>query len=186
MPTNKMTVDAGTLAKIFDVSVSTVRDLGTKKIIVSSTTPGRYKLLESVSAYIQELRRKQDKPKKGSASKQLQVEQVLSLRVKREQAEIDLEILKGNLHKSDQVAKLVAGMIVTARQQLLSLPSRIAVQLVGQPKTRIQRKLEDAVGEILTEMAGRDIEEDLKALSKFGESEIDYEEAEAGGDDDTS
>ena len=68
-------------------------------------------------------------------------------------AEIDLAERRGELIPLELFRSTMSGMILTARQQLLQLPGRVAGELEGEPRHVIKHKLTLAVHAALTALS---------------------------------
>lgn len=78
-------------------------------------------------------------------------------RARREKTELEVKIIKGALHRSIDVERVMNDMLGAFRARILSLPTKIAPQLVGIPDIpEIKEKLKDAVYEAMNELSDYD------------------------------
>lgn len=169
-------VNTKTLSKMFNMTERNVRNLVAEDII-GRVGHGRYDLIDSVSRYITFLKMASDGLDGAAVEESLEYEKWLHEKAKREKAEIELAHIKKEMHKSDEVENVLNHMIMAFRSKILSLPSKVALQLTT---------IEDAKQiEVLLE---RDIYQALKELSEYDPSMFFNEdlesEIEVGGEDD--
>lgn len=129
----KVTVAAGVLAELLGVTDRRIRQLAEEGILLR-TSKGRYLLAESVKNYIKTLKITTD-IKNGDEVEDdipdLEIERGLHERVKRKQSELKLALMKGELHKSNDVQSVMSDMLSNFKSKLLNLPSKISPMLVG-------------------------------------------------------
>jgi phage terminase Nu1 subunit (DNA packaging protein) len=81
-------------------------------------------------------------------------------RAKAEKAALELELLKDNLHKADDVERLLSNLILTTKSRLLGVPSRIATEC------------EQESAEVVESIVRREIETALASLAKYTPDKI--------------
>src|ERR1700730_8202547 len=169
----RFVVDTQTLAETLGLSDRRIQQLAaegklprlqdseTKQII-----EGRWSLPECVKAFV--------RPKVASAKDEDTVEQELKeekLRKAKADAdirELDRDFREGSLHRSEDVRAIMDGMNGSIRARALSLPMKVARELVGQKDiVRIAEILETAVNEFLNESKDFDRAEFLKYNKQF-------------------
>lgn len=129
--TDEIIVTTKALADMFGLASRRIIQL-TDEGILERVGRGSYNLNKSVFAYVAHL-----KSKTGvtSDSKALETEKLtedmMLKRAKREKAELDLKLFKGDLHKAEEVEKLYTGMVLNAKAKLDSVPSKLAPKLVN-------------------------------------------------------
>lgn len=85
------------------------------------------------------------------------VEHTLLERAKREKAELELKLMKKELHRAEDVEACLTGMIIIFRNRMLGIPSQIAPVITGEKRTaKIQELLDLRIREALTELAEYD------------------------------
>ena len=68
------------------------------------------------------------------------------------QAELKLALMKGELHKSDDVEAVMTDMLMRIRSRFLQMPTKVAPLLEGKEAGEIKRILYYEVREILEEL----------------------------------
>lgn len=159
-------VNTKTLSKMFNMTERNVRNLVADDII-GRVGHGRYDLIDSVSRYITFLKMASDGVDGAAVEESLEYEKWLHEKAKREKAEIELAHIKKEMHKSDEVEKVLNHMVMAFRSKMLSLPSKVALQLTT---------MEDA--NQIESLLERDIHQALKELSEYDPSMFFAEEVE--------
>ncbi len=175
-----ITVNSSTLEKIIGVSDRRIRQLAEENIIVRAAK-GRYKLMESITNYILTLKvsieaAESDTPDGGL---DLDTEKAIHERVKRHISELKLKAMKGELHKSEDVERVMTDMLVSMKTKLLSLPSKLAPMLVSRNdidyvREAIMREVLEALNE-LKEYNPKDFYADSTITHEEAEEAVDYE-----------
>jgi phage terminase Nu1 subunit (DNA packaging protein) len=144
-------VTTAQLAKIIGKTTRWVNELTRNKVFVQSAR-GKYLLAESVQRYIQHLQERAERESEVDYHK----EKAIHERAKRQRAELDLALMRGEMHKSEDVELVLNDMIAAFRSKMLALPSKIAPQLVG--RTEIP---------VILDMLTREVTEALSELSEY-------------------
>lgn len=176
---DNVTVASGVLAELFGLTDRRVRQLAEEGII-KKVARGRYDLSESVRNYIVHLKTNNDlKEDKSEKEIDYDMEHALLERAKREKVELELAAMRGNMHHSQDVEKVMNDMLANFRAKILNLPSKAAPRLVLKEETSyIQDILQDEVLEALQELSNYD---PLKFYSdKF--IELDEDDENSVGD----
>jgi len=85
------------------------------------------------------------------------VEQALWTRAKKEKTQLEVQIIKGELHRSEDVKRIMNDMLMAFRQRSLSLPTKVAPQLIMVEDIQaIKDILKISVIELLTELKDYD------------------------------
>lgn len=85
------------------------------------------------------------------------VEQALWTRAKKEKTQLEVQIIKGELHRSEDVKRIMNDMLMAFRQRSLSLPTKVAPQLIMiEDIQAIKDILKIAIVELLTELKDYD------------------------------
>lgn len=151
---------------MFNMTERNVRYLVEEEII-ARVGHGRYDLIDSVSRYITFLKMASDGVDGAAVEESLEYEKWLHEKAKREKAEIELAHIKKEMHKSDEVEDVLNHMVMAFRSKILSLPSKVALQLTS---------IDDANQiEVLLE---RDIHQALKELSEYDPAMFFAEDSE--------
>lgn len=152
---SSVTVSSKVLSRILGVTDRRIRMLAQEGILVKASQ-GRYKLEESMHNYVLNLRVAND-----ASSKSLDLEDELSLdvekakheRVKRHMSELKYALMKGEIHKSEDVKSVMMNMLTNFKSRMLSLPSKLTPQLVQRDKSFIEEKLTIEITEALVELS---------------------------------
>lgn len=159
-------VNTKTLSKMFNMTERHVRNIVAEGVI-GRVSHGRYDLIDTVSRYITFLKMASDGLDAESVEESLDYEKWLHEKAKREKAEIELAHIKREVHKSDEVEKVLNHMVMAFRSKMLSLPSKLALQLTTMnDANQIEALLE------------RDVHQALKELSEYDPSMFFTEDME--------
>ncbi len=140
------------LSEILDLSARRVQQLAEEGIFVREKR-GKYRAIESMQNYIRFL---QSNNSDSESEVDYYEEKALHERAKRQKAEIEVALLKGQMHTAEAVAAVMNDMIASCRAKLLSLPAKMAPSLVGK---------EDVAQ--VKEMISKEIKDTLKELSEY-------------------
>ena len=108
------------LAGILGVTQRRVNQLAKDKVF--ERNGGCFDLAQSVQAYVTYTAAEND---------ELRQEKTLHERAKRRKAEFELARLENRLHDAADVEQCLIGMLVTFRNRILSIPQKLAPQLLG-------------------------------------------------------
>lgn len=181
----KITVPSKTLEALFGLKDRTIRDLADKGI-VQRDSHGRYLLWNSAKGYITAL-----KVANASKNPQKDVEddtEMLNLdeekaqheHLKRQITEIKLQLIKGQVHKAEDVEAVMTDMFARFKSKMTALPSKMARKLEGKSRIDIQKILKTEIDNALVELASYNaadfysdehIEISGEALSSLGDDE---------------
>ena len=127
-----ITVNSATLEKIIGVSDRRIRQLAGENIIVRAAK-GRYRLMDSIMNYILTLKVQMEAGNADSLDGEIDLEEEKAVheRVKRHISELKLQTMKGDLHKSEDVERVMTDMLVSVKTKLLSMPMKLAPLLVA-------------------------------------------------------
>ncbi len=149
-----ITVNSATLEKIIGVSGRRIRQLAEENIIIRAAK-GRYKLMDSISNYILTLKVAIESGNNESPDGEIDLEEEKAIheRVKRHISELKLQTMKGDLHKSEDVERVMTDMLVSIKTKLLSMPTKLAPILVSRNdidfvRNTINREVLDALNEL--------------------------------------
>lgn len=150
-PESEMTFTTKQLSEMLELSPRRVQQLADEGVLVKAGR-GHYDAVSSIRNYLTFLR-----SKLGDENIDLKREQALHERAKRELAEIKLSVVRGDVHRSDDVKLVMNDMIAAFRSKVLNIPAKIAPQLVGMKKhTDIQHLLMREVRDACTELSEYD------------------------------
>lgn len=142
-----------------------VRQLRDEGVIVEAR-PGLYELQPTVARYITYI---------GGAGKETLTNERMKLtRAKREAAELENELRKGEVHRTEDIERGIKSMFLNIRSRFLALPAKLSPTLatMGGNQTGIFDELKQAIDEILEEMS------DYRVAFAVQDGESDREEAE--------
>ena len=142
-----------------------VRQLMDEGVIVEAR-PGLYELQPTVARYITYI---------GGAGKETLTNERMKLtRAKREAAELENELRKGEVHRTEDIERGIKSMFLNIRSRFLALPAKLSPTLatMGGNQTGIFDELKQAIDEILEEMS------DYRVAFAVQDGESDGEEAE--------
>lgn len=139
------------LAELLGLTPRRIQQLAEEGVIVKASR-GQYKAANSIQNYIRYL---QDKERAVSDDDiDYFKERALHEKAKREKAELELAVMKGELHRSEDVKFVMNDMIAAFRSKVLSLPSKLAPQLVGKTDMAVvQEYISRETYEALTELS---------------------------------
>ena len=153
----QLLVSSKVLEALFGVKDRTIRDLADKGII-KRDSHGKYLFWNSAKSYITAL--KVASAGKGNAktdddenSLDLDEEKAQHEHLKRQITEIKLQLIKGQVHKGDDVEKVMTDMFARFKSKMTALPSKLARRLEGKSRTEIQRILKSEIDNALVELA---------------------------------
>uniref|UniRef100_UPI003F6809D1 hypothetical protein n=1 Tax=Gorillibacterium sp. sgz5001074 TaxID=3446695 RepID=UPI003F6809D1 len=108
------------LAELLDLSARRVQQLAEEGVLIRAEK-GKYKLLESVHRYIKHVQNRSHDDDVDYFSERAKHE-----RAKREKAELQVAVMRGELHRAEDVKDVMTDMLAAIRAKLLSLPAKIA------------------------------------------------------------
>jgi len=150
----RVTVSSGVMEGLLGVTDGRIRQL-TREGILARASKGRYLLFDSMKNYIKTLKIQNDLKMGGDGEGEINYEKEHAKheKVKRQQAELKLALMMGELHKGTDVERVMNDMLVSMRSRLLNLPSKISPILALKNDTgSIQRILTDEIHEALYEL----------------------------------
>jgi len=139
-----------TLATLLDLDVRRVQQLA-KAGVIPRAKRGSYPIAESVRGYIRYLRRTEtDRVRPGD----FEGARTRKMSAEAEMAEIELATRRGQMVAVQDVVSRVASVLERVRARITAIPGKLAPRLVGaETAMQAQGLLQDAVGEVLTELA---------------------------------
>ena len=185
---NGILVTSKVLEALFCVKDRTIRYLADNGI-VKRDSHGKYLLMESAKSYILTL-------KVNNAGKiradddandlDLDTERAIHERVKRQIDEIKLQLIRGQVHKAEDVEAVMTDMFERFRMKMSALPAKLAKRLEGKGRAEIQKILQKEIRQALNEFA------DYKPADFYSDEHIEvsgevldtlgvYEDGENGG-----
>ena len=132
--TNPQKVDV--IARLFNKSARRIQQLTQDGILPTIETPEgrRYDLLPTIKryiAYLDELAsNKQPQSMQAKQEKKMDAE-IKYKEAKAGKAKLELDELKGKLHRSEDIEKLTNELVYAVRSMLLAMPGRVAMDLAA-------------------------------------------------------
>lgn len=167
---DSITVSAAVLGELFGVSDRRIRQMS-EEGTVARAAKGRYKLVESVKNYILTLKMAADgmgiEIEDGAVD--LEEEKGLHERVKRHISELKLQIMRGEVHKAEDVETVMMDMLTAFRTRILGIPSKVAPILENRDAIYIKDRLTNEVMDALNEL--KDYEPKAFYSDEYVESE---------------
>ena len=149
------------IAKLFGVTDRRVQQLAKEGIIpAAETRPYKFDLLPTVQSYIKYLSDKANgKEQKSTDTVQAEADKLRAeadlKQSKAKIAEMQLNELEGNMHRSEDVEAMTNDLVYTIRSMIMALPGRLAVDVVS-AKTAAEASevIRAEVYKVLEELAG--------------------------------
>lgn len=172
---DRLTVSAAVLGNIFGVTDRRVRQMAEEGIIVRAAK-GRYNLVESLKNYILSLKLAAEGATADSPDGEIDIdeEKALHERVKRHISELKYQTMKGELHKADDVERVMTDMLAAFKTRAMNIPSKVAPILEDRDAGYIKDRLTNEVVEALNEL--KDYDPKAFYSDEYVEGEEDYEE----------
>ena len=154
---DSVTVSAAVLGDLFGVTDRRIRQMAEEGIVVRAAK-GRYKLVESIKNYLLTLKLAAEGVGVELADGEINFdeEKALHERVKRHISELKLQIMKGKLHKAEDVEIVMMDMLVTFKTKIMGIPSKMAPILENRDAAFIKDRLTKEVIEALNELKDYD------------------------------
>ncbi len=151
-----VTVSSKVLAEIIGVGDRQIRNLANEGILVRNSH-GRYMLMKSVKNYILNLKIAKAGEKVISdfdeSELDLDNEKAKHEHLKSMITEIKLELIRGQVHKSEDVGAVITNMFTKFRSKMMAMPYKLAPKLAGRKKDEIAAILKNEVEFALKELA---------------------------------
>lgn len=154
---SKITVSASVLGNLFGVTDRRVRQMAEEGIL-ERAAKGRYKLVDSLKNYILTLKLSAEGTGADNPDGEIDIdeEKALHERVKRHISELKLRTMKGELHKSADVERVMMDMLTAFRTRILAIPSKVAPVLESRDASYIKERLLAECTEALSELKDYD------------------------------
>ena len=157
--TNKdsITVSAAVLGEMFGVTDRRIRQMAEEGIVIRASK-GRYKLVDSIKSYLLTLKLAAEGVGVELADGEIDFdeEKALHERVKRHISELKLQIMKGEVHKAEDVETVMMDMLVAFKTKIMGIPSKAAPILENRDAAFIKDRLTKEVTEALNELKDYD------------------------------
>lgn len=182
--TTKNYQKADVIARLFGVTTRRVQQLTQDGIIPTEQTPSgrRYDLLPTITRYIKYLKERAENKRPQSMEDKLAAKLDAEIKykdAKAEKAKLELDELKGVLHRASDIEKLTNELVFAVRSMLLALPGRTAMDLAAiNTAPEVSQYLERHVAVLLDELATHEYNPDAyKQLVREREGwQTDYDD----------
>ena len=148
-------VNSKVLEALFGVKDRTIRYLADNGI-VKRDSHGKYLLMDSAKNYITTLKvGNTGKVRTDDTEEELNLytEKASHEHIKRQITEIKLQLIKGQVHKSEDVEAVMTDMFIKFREKMAAMPAKLARKLEGKDKLEIQKILRKEISSALNELA---------------------------------
>ena len=175
-----MTVNQKELAECLGVSPRNIRDISRDFGIFEKNDSGKYELSTCVKEYI-EYKLDLD----SSRAKGLNLE---ALKARHEEIKIQMSLeklreYKAETHRSEDVEEFLSNMLVSFKNKLSTLPSKLAMEIMGETDTNVAiKKVEEEIDMALNELSGYDPNKISRKRKNIDLNEDDLEEVEEEDD----
>lgn len=140
------------ISEILGLSDRRIRQLADEGALVR-IAHGKFDLPASIQTYI----KYQVNKEKPTAEIDKTEEEALWTRARRQKTELELRIMQGELHRSEDVKRVMNDMLGAFRARLLGLPSKISPQLIGKTEIpAVKEIVKNGVYEALEELSDYD------------------------------
>lgn len=142
--------DKNAVAKFLDMTPKNVERL-TDKGILQTKQGNLYSLVDANRAYIRYLR---DRNPDTEEAVDLNEERAKLTKAKRLNEELDLAVKKGELHKAEDIEKIMTATLINFKSRLSAIPAEEADKLASMTdKAKIFLYLNEKIKEALTELS---------------------------------
>lgn len=146
-------VSTAEISEILGLSDRRIRQLEKEGALVKIGR-GKYDLKASVQRYIEYIK---EQGEKTEEELDLTREKTLLTRANRQKVELELQIMRGELHRSEDVRCVMNNMLGAFRARVLAIPSKTAPQLLAQTDLAVvQDIIKKEVYEALQELSEYD------------------------------
>ena len=150
---------AEVIARLFGKTTRRIQQLTSDGILPTEETPQgrRYDLLPTIQRYIQYLEKRAERGKSQTfeekQEKKLDAE-IKYKSAKADKARLELNELKGLMHRAEDIEKLTNELVFSVRAMLLALPGRVAMDLASiETPTEVSEYLARHVAAMLDELS---------------------------------
>lgn len=145
---DSITVSAAVLGEMFGVTDRRIRQMAEEGIVIRASK-GRYKLVDSIKSYLLTLKLAAEGVGVELADGEIDFdeEKALHERVKRHISELKLQIMKGEVHKAEDVETVMMDMLVAFKTKIMGIPSKAAPILENRDAAFIKDRLTKEVTE---------------------------------------
>lgn len=155
------------IARLFNKSTRRIQQLTQDGILPTEQTPQgrRYDLLPTIKRYISYLEARAEKQQPQSMTQKLEAKldaEIKYKKAKADKAKLELDELKGQMHRAGDIEKLTNELVFSVRSMLLALPGRVAMDLAGINKpVEVNQYMAKHVEALLDELAQHKYDPDV-------------------------
>ena len=151
---NSVVVSSTVLADLFGLTDRRIRMLADEGVI-KKTGRGRYNLQENIKSYIVYLKANQNlKEKNNDDELDPDIERALLTRRQREKLDLEIAAMRGEMHYSKDVERVMNDMLANFRAKIIAMPTKVAPLLIARNDiSEIQELLQREFFEALQELS---------------------------------
>lgn len=175
------------IARLFGKTARRIYQLTQDGVLPTEPTPegNRYDLLPTVQRYIQYLEEKNKSGQPAAVTEKLEKKLDAEIKYKEAKAgkaKLELDELKGKLHRSEDIEKITNELVFSVRSMLLALPGRVAMDLAAiNTASAVSEYMARHVAALLDELATH--EYNPEAYAQLVREREGWETADNDGDD---
>lgn len=175
------------IARLFGKTARRIYQLTQDGVLSTEPTPegNRYDLLPTVQRYIQYLEEKNKSGQPAAVTEKLEKKLDAEIKYKEAKAgkaKLELDELKGKLHRSEDIEKITNELVFSVRSMLLALPGRVAMDLAAiNTAPAVSEYMARHVAALLDELATH--EYNPEAYAQLVREREGWETADNDGDD---
>jgi phage terminase Nu1 subunit (DNA packaging protein) len=174
---NGQEVDTDTLSKFLNLQRKEVVALAEEGLFIRTKKNGKlvrdsFDFIRSVRSYVQFL---QKRTSTLDLDRELKQEKVFLLRAQREKAEIELQLMRGDVHLASDVERTMTEMLSNFKSKVLAIPHNLARLLVGKTSiAEVADMLKRSMLETLEELRGYRAA-DFRVHGHIGDRALEFE-----------
>ena len=157
MDATELIVSTKVVADILDVTPRRVGQL-CEEGILSKVKNGSFQLVPTIRNFIRYLKTKNDVASAtGDVEEEFNKEHMLLEKAKREKAELEVSLMKGTMHTSEDVEREMTKMLSAFRARILAMPSKLAPRVaITEDVTKIEEYIREEAYNALNELSDYD------------------------------
>jgi phage terminase Nu1 subunit (DNA packaging protein) len=160
-PAKVKLVSTEELAQFAGISPRRIQQL-TQEEVIKKESCGKYDFVRSVHSLLQYYRQKSDSRRSGD-SEEMAKEKLKQMTAKRKLEELKLAQLDGELHRAEDIERIMGAMLTRLRINLLAIPMGLAPVLRGMDNTmEIAEKMDERIRRAMNEVADMDLKKLVK------------------------
>ncbi len=158
---------ADVIARLFGKTTRRIQQLTQDGILPTEETPSgrRYDILPTIKRYIKYLEERAEKQQPQSVTDKLEKKldaEIKYKQAKADKAKLELDELKGTMHRAADIEKLTNELVFAVRSMLLALPGRVAMDLAAiDTAPEVSQYMSRHISLLLDELATHEYNPDL-------------------------